>query len=150
MSKKKEADAIPHDGIQAVAEMFQVMDPSHQQRLMKELEKKDPKMFTKIKGRMFSFLDLINLDPKSFQILFQAIPLKKWALAMRGMSDQNKSLLLKNISSRSRTNLEEEIEDLGPQKITDVNEARIEIIDFAKKLELEKKIQLNSNSGEFV
>ncbi len=151
MSRKKpDDDAIPHDGIQAVADLFQVMDAQDQDRILKELSEKDPVTFEKIKQKLIQFVDLSQLEPEEFSKLFPKMPQAKWALALRGLDLEQSDLFFQKLSKRAAQELQETVNDLGPQRITDVKQARAEILEKAKWLDDQGEISLRKNKNEWV
>ncbi len=140
MTKKEKS--IRHDGVKAVSEMFRVMDEKTSQRLLSELEARSPELAQKIRSGLFSFEDLLKASSKDFQVLFRAVPQKKWALAFRGLAPEVLDGFVSKLSKRTQTELIEEIQSLGPQRVSDVQAVRQEISEEARKLEKAGALQL--------
>jgi flagellar motor switch protein FliG len=130
------------DGIQSVAEMMNLMDEESRERLMKDLAQRDPEVAEAIRNKMFVFENLLGIPSKAMQTLIRETPQLKLALVLRGLSDELKAKVFSNISERARTQLEEDIDQLGPQPLSKVEEARREMIELALKLAVEGKIDL--------
>lgn len=121
-------------GPEVVAEMMNEMDPSMRDRIMNEISEKDRALFEKIKELMFTFEDILKLSPLQIQELVRKVPQQKLALSLRNASDELKNGLFENMSSRMKQAIIEEIESVGPQKLSKVQETQKEIVKIAKDL----------------
>ena len=52
------------------------------------------------------------------------------------------------MSTRASQLLQEDLANLGPQRLSDVETAQSEIVNIAKRLETEGKIQINRGAGD--
>lgn len=112
------------------------LDSNGQKKLLENLASKDAELAELIKNSLFTFEDIDKVNPKSVSLLFSEIPEKTWCLALRKASDELKSHLFSNLSSRRVTQIKESLENQGPQPLSKVTDAQREIVD--KILELEK------------
>jgi hypothetical protein len=63
-------------------------------------------------------------------------------------SEEIKQKIFKNMSTRASQLLQEDLANLGPQKLSDVEGAQSEVVNIAKRLETEGKIQINRGGGD--
>jgi flagellar motor switch protein FliG len=84
---------------------------------------------------MFVFDDLTKLDDRSIQAVFKNVETSQWALALKGASEELKEKVFTNMSSRAATMLKEEIEYLGPVRLSAVEQAQQQIVDVVRRLE---------------
>ncbi|MBI2711748.1 MAG: hypothetical protein HYX41_02630 [Bdellovibrio sp.] len=141
--KSKKPTGQKFDGIRSVAEMLNVMEPAARNKLLAQLNEKDPKVTTAIRDKMFVFQDLTRLSPRSFQTLLKEIPPRKLALSLRNVSEEFRAFLFKNLSQRAAEHLQEEVVALGPQKLSEVTSAQNEMVQIARRLIAEGKIQFD-------
>ncbi len=134
-------------GVQPIAEMLNIMDKTSEQNIMTKVEEKDPELAEEIKKLMFVFEDIIFIDDRGMQTLLKEIPNDKLVIALKTAPDEIKNKIFKNISKRAGELLKEDLEALGPVRLSDVESAQQEIVNVAKKLESEGKI-LVSRGGE--
>lgn len=87
-----------------------------------------------IRALMFTFDDLIKLDGPNVQILLRSVDNAKLGLALKGAKDELKELFLGNMSERAAKILREDMENMGPVRLRDVEEAQAEIVLKAKEL----------------
>lgn len=135
------------DSFEMMADIFNNLDRNSEQKFMTLLESKIPDAADKIKNLMFTFEDLIKLDPKSIQNLLKAIDKSKLTISLKGSSDKLKELFLSNMSQRAARIIQEELESLGPVRVRDVDDAQSEIIFVAKELIAKGEIEVSEDSG---
>jgi flagellar motor switch protein FliG len=99
---------------------------------------------------MFTFEDLVQLDDKSVQTLLKEISSEDIGLALKGASDAMKEKIYSNMSERASAMLKEDLEAMGPVRLSDVEKAQVKIAMIAKKLEGEGKIILSRGSEKFI
>jgi flagellar motor switch protein FliG len=129
------------DGVQAVVDMLNQMNPIERERLMNDLSKKNPQVADSIRKRIFTFQDLVGWVDRDLQVLLREISQPKLVLALRGTDPEFKKKFLKNVSARLAVSLQEEMDMQGPQRKSDVLAAQSEVIEIAKKLISQGKIQ---------
>ena len=134
---------------ETMASIFNNFDRQTEALFMGKLEEIDRDSAEKIKNLMFTFDDLSNLDSGSIQTLLRAIDNDVLALAMKGTSDQIKDFFLSNMSQRAADLLRDELENMGPVRLSDVDEAQATMINKAKDLEATGEIIISKgDSGE--
>jgi flagellar motor switch protein FliG len=122
-------------GVGAVAEMLNVTDRATERAILENLEQEDPDLVEQIRRLMFVFDDLTKLDDRSIQAVFKNVETSQWALALKGASEELKEKVFTNMSSRAATMLKEEIEYLGPVRLSAVEQAQQQIVDVVRRLE---------------
>ncbi len=139
-------------GVEPVAEMLNTMDKSSETSIIACVEEKDPQLSEEIKRLMFVFEDLIFIDDRGIQNLLKEIPNDKLIVAMKTAEEEIKEKIFKNMSSRAAEFLREDLENIGPQRLSDVEAAQAEILSIAKQLESEGKLIIGRGGGgdEFV
>jgi flagellar motor switch protein FliG len=127
-------------GVQPVAEMLNVMDKNTEQSIMSRLEEKDPLLAEEIRKLMFVFEDIAKIDDRGIQILLKEVPNDKLLLALKTANEDIRNKIFKNISSRAAEMLREDLSNMGPARLSDVESAQQEIVNAARRLEAEGKI----------
>ncbi|MBI2712121.1 MAG: flagellar motor switch protein FliG [Bdellovibrio sp.] len=127
-------------GIQPIAEMLNVMDKSSEQNIMARVEEKDPQLAEEIRKLMFVFEDIVYIDDRGMQQLLKEVPNDKLVIALKTAPEEIRDKIFRNISKRAGELLKEDLEAMGPVRLSDVESAQQEIINVAKKLEAEGKI----------
>jgi flagellar motor switch protein FliG len=129
-------------GIQPIADMLNVMDKQSEQNIMARVEEKDPQLAEEIRKLMFVFEDIVYIDDRGMQTLLKEVPNDKLVMALKTAPEDIKDKIFRNISKRAADLLREDLESMGPVKLSDVEKAQQEIINVAKRLESEGKIMI--------
>ena len=135
-------------GVQPVAEMLNVMDKNTEQSIMSKLEEKDPLLAEEIRKLMFVFEDLSKIDDRGIQTLLKECPNDKLLLALKTANEDIRNKIFKNISARAAEMLREDLSNMGPARLSDVETAQQEIVNVARRLEGEGKIIIARGGSE--
>ena len=122
-------------GVEPIADMLNLMDKNTEKNIMSRVEEKDPELAEEIRKLMFTFEDLLYVDDKGIQNLLREVDNGKLVIAMKTAPDEIKQKLFKNMSNRAATLLREDLETLGPTKLSDVEKAQAEMVSKVKELE---------------
>ncbi|MBR0662699.1 flagellar motor switch protein FliG [Neoroseomonas oryzicola] len=136
------ARAQRRDAHEMMAEIFNNLDRQSESRILAALEERNRDAAERIRGLMFTFDDLSRLDGAGVQVLMRAVPKDQLVLALKGASDSLRDMFIKNMSERAAKMLKEDLANLGPVKLRDVDEAQGAIVLQAKDLAAQGQIQL--------
>ncbi len=134
-------------GVEPIADMLNLMDKNSEKNVMARVEEKDPELAEEIRKLMFVFEDLIFVDDKGMQELLKVVDNQKLTIALKTSPEEVKTKLFKNMSNRAATLLKEDLDALGPTKLSDVEKAQQEIVQQVKDLEAKGKAVV-SRGGE--
>ncbi len=134
-------------GIEPIADMLNLMDKTNEKNIMARVEEKDPELAEEIRKLMFVFEDVVYVDDRGIQELLKIVDNTKLVTALKTAPDDVKTKLFKNMSNRAATLLKEDLESMGPTKISDVEKAQQEIVQQLKDLEAKGKA-LIARGGE--
>ncbi len=137
-------------GVDVVANILNQMDKTLESELLGRIEELNPELADKIKQLMFTFEDLAQLDDKSIQLILKEISSEDLSLALKGASDGLKGKIFTNMSERAAAMLKEDLESMGPVRVSDVEQAQVRIAMTAKKLDGEGKIVISRGNERFV
>ncbi len=135
-------------GIKPVAEILNQAGRSTEQLILSRLEETDPEMADSIRQLMFVFDDLSKIDDRGIQAILREVTSQDLALALKTAGDEIKEKIFKNMSERAVEMLKEDMEAMGPVRLSDVEKAQQEIIKIAMRLEQEGKIAISRGGGE--
>lgn len=135
-------------GVGPIAEMLNVMDKTNEQNIMARVEEKDPQLAEEIRKLMFVFEDIIFIDDRGMQALLKEVPNDKLVMALKTAPEEIKDKIFRNISKRAADLLKEDLEALGPVRVSDVETAQTEMVNVAKRLEAEGKVIISRGGGE--
>lgn len=136
------------DAHEMMADIFNSFDRQSEGRFLSALEERSRESAEKIKSLMFTFDDLASLDASGIQTLLRSIEKEKLALALKGASDTLRDLFFANMSERAGKILREDMEALGPVRLSDVDESQVYIVATAKNLAEQGEIMIVDASSE--
>ena len=136
------------DSHELMAEIFNNLDRTMETKFLEELEGTAPESADKIRSLMFTFDDLVKLDPTAIQTLVRAIDKDKLPTALKGATDTIKDLFFSNMSERAAKIMQEDMAAMGPVRLKDVEEAQTYIVNVAKDLEGRGEIIISSGTEE--
>jgi flagellar motor switch protein FliG len=127
-------------GVKSISEILNNMDRQVSSAILVRIEENDPEMAEEIRQNMFIFEDLIKVDDKGIQKILKETSSDILSRAMKTVSDAIKEKFFKNMPERAADMLKEDIEDMGPTRLADIEKAQNEIVKVAMKLADEGKI----------
>ena len=138
-------------GVDPLVNIINRSDRATERQIVDGLEALDAALADEVKSRMFMFEDIVNLDDRSMQLVLRSVESSDLTLALKGVADPVRDKITTNLSSRAAENLVEEIELLGPVRLTQVEEAQQSIIRTIRELEEQGQIMVRRGSDdEFV
>ncbi|MGY9000287.1 MAG: flagellar motor switch protein FliG [Rhodospirillales bacterium] len=136
------------DSHEQMADIFNNLDRSTESRFMEALEERNQESAERIKSLMFTFEDLLRLDPSGIQVLLRQADKDQLATAMKGASEEIKELFFGNMSERAGKMMKEDMESMGPVRLKDVDNAQAQIVGTAKSLSEAGEIVISTGSDE--
>lgn len=130
------------DGIEILANILNQVDGSTEELVLSHIENEDSELADSIRQKMFVFEDLLQIENRHFRDILQNVDNQLLIKALKTASDEMKNKIFSNMSERASEMLKEDMEVMGPVKLSEVEEAQQEVIRTAKKLESEGKIAL--------
>ena len=137
-------------GPQAVASILALVPSSAEKVLLDGVSLRDAALARQIRDLMFIFEDISTLDDKSIQRLLREVEVKTLAFALKGASEILTKKIMGGMSSRAVTSLQEEIENLGPQKKRDIEKAQSTIVAAIRTLEESGELVLASSTDDVI
>lgn len=134
-------------GAKKIAEILNLMDTSAEKNILQSLEAEDADLAGEIKNMMFVFDDLILLDDRSIQRVLKEVETKDLAIALKAATDEVKAKIFTNVSERVGTMIREEMEFMGPMRLSDVEAAQQRIVESVRRLEEEGQIVISGRGG---
>ena len=134
-------------GANSLAEILNNMDRETESDILEEIEENKPDLAEEIRKLMFIFDDIVMIDDRGMQAILKEVSKEDLALSMKKADNEVQEKFLKNMSERAATMLKEDLEVMGPVKLSDVEKAQQSIIKVAKRLESSGKITIGGRGG---
>lgn len=135
-------------GVARVAEMLNLCDRSTERAIMEGVEGQDPELVEEIRRLMFVFEDIMLVDDRGIQACLKQVDQKELCLALKTASDALKAKIFANMSSRAAELVREEMEYMGPVRVSEVEAAQQRIVDLVRRLEDAGEIVISGRGRE--
>jgi len=108
---------------------------------------REPEVASEIRRRMLRFEDLRRLDRRDFQTLLREISIEDLVLALKGSGDEMREKVFENVSHRAADQIREEAALMGPAKRSEVEAVRERIVEIARRLADDGRIDLHGEGS---
>lgn len=135
-------------GPKAAADILNFVERANEERILTEIEEMFPDLAEQIRDLMFTFEDLLKLDDKGIQTVLKEVPRDQLVLSIKTASQGLRDLIFKNISKRAAEMIQDDMANMGPVKLKDVEKAQQGIVDIVRRLEAEGKIAFGGGAEE--
>lgn len=135
-------------GIDPLVNIINRSDRSTERQIVEGLESLDAALAEELKSRMFMFEDIVTIDDRSMQLVLRQVDTGQLALALKGVADAVRAKITGNLSERAATDLLEEIDILGPVRLSQVEEAQQLVIQTIRELEEQGQITIHRGGDD--
>jgi flagellar motor switch protein FliG len=135
-------------GVDTVAEILNLADRSTEKGIMEGLEAEDPDLVEQIRRLMFVFEDILLVNDKGIQSVLKEVDNEELSLALKTASEELKQKIFKNMSERAAQLIQEDMQYMGPVRVSDVEAAQQKIVDVVRRLEDAGEIIIAGRGGE--
>jgi flagellar motor switch protein FliG len=140
ISEGMSAKATEMGGVGVVAEVLNRINRATEETVFGFIDEQNPTLVEEIKRLMFVFDDLVKVDSHGIQEILKEVSTQDLAKALRTAGEGIQNKIFENMSDRAVEMLKEEMEYLGPIRLSDVEKAQQGIMAIAFKLKEEGKI----------
>ncbi len=142
------AQAAKMGGLKAAADIMNYLDTNVEGQLMDSIREHDEEMAQQIQDLMFVFENLLEVDDRAIQAILREVQQDVLMKALKGADDNLKEKILKNMSKRAAEMLADDLEAMGPVRVSEVEAAQKEILSTARRLADAGEIMLGGGGGE--
>ncbi len=135
-------------GIDAVVGILNHMKNNLDTDILEEMEETDPDMAEEIRKKMFTFENLVALEGRSLQMILREVNNDSLTLALKTASEEMKEKIFANMSTRAADMIKDDLDAMGPVRLSEVELMQQTIVKIAIKLEEEGKLVLGSGGGD--
>jgi len=135
-------------GVEAVAEILNLTDRTTEKGILEVLGDDDPELVEHIRRLMFVFEDVLLVNDKGIQGVLKEVETGDLVLALRTATDELKEKIFSNMSDRAVAMIKEEMEYMGPVRLSDVEMAQQKVVDVVRRLEDAGEIIIAGRGGE--
>ena len=131
-------------GVKHLVSVLNASDTASQKAIVEVLDEQQPELAEEIKKNMFVFEDINSLSDRDLQRLCRELDSKELALALRGASDPLANrIITKGMSTRAGQALRDDMEIMGPQRVSAIEEAQQKVVAVVRRLEQAEEITIS-------
>ena len=135
-------------GTKIVAEILNLIEGSIEKSIMEGLETENAELASEIKNLMFVFEDIVSLDNRSIQRVLKEVETRDLSIALKAASEEVRSKIFSNVSERVASMIKEEMEYMGPMRLSDVEGTQQKIVESIRRLQEEGQIIIAGRGGK--
>ena len=137
-------------GVEVAAEVMGSLDRETETSILTAMDEVDLDLANEIRNLRFTFEDILKIDDAGIQQIMKEINQEDLVIGLKTATDELKEKLFSNMSERAGLMMKEDLESLGPKKISEVQKAQQKVIAVCKKLEEDGKIVIGGGADEMV
>ena len=127
-------------GLKVLADILNRTGSSVEKNVLDQMDAQDPQMAEAVRQHMFTFDDIVKMSDRELQVILKEVDEKDIVVALKAASEELKAKVMGNLSERVRTFVTEELERLGPMKLSEAEEVQLRIVHKVRQLEEEGKV----------
>jgi flagellar motor switch protein FliG len=135
-------------GVESIAEILNLVDRTTEKSILETLEEEDAQLVEQIRRLMFVFEDILLVNDKGIQQVLKEVDQDELAMALKAASEDVKNKIFKNMSERAANLIKEDMEYMGPTRLSDVEAAQQRIVDVVRRLEEAGELIIQGRGGE--
>ena len=135
-------------GPKVVADILNLTGSSVEKNVLDQMDGQDPEVAEAVRNLMFTFTDIAQLTDRELQVLLREVDQKDLVIALKAAEEELKDKILGNMSERVRTFITEEMEFLGPMRLSEVEEVQLRIVQQVRQLEEQGQVTIARGQGD--
>ncbi len=135
-------------GLKAAANIMNYLDTNVEGQLMDSIREHGEELAQQIQDLMFVFENLADVDDRGIQTMMREIPQEVLIKAIKGADEMLREKFLKNMSKRAAELLRDDLDAMGPIRVSEVETAQKEILSIARRLADAGEIMLGGGGGD--
>lgn len=137
-----ENDTESVGGVTTLVDILNQVGRTTEKAIVSELEDRQPELAEEVKASLFTFEDIISLQKGDVQKVLRDVNNDDLVLALKGVSDELRYFIFDNLSSRAVETLKEDMQFLGPARLSAVEEAQQNIVTVIRRLDEQGEIYI--------
>ena len=130
-------------GIKSIADILNRVDRATEKYILDELDRNNHELSEEVRRRLFVFEDIIYVDSRGIQRILKDVNTKDLVIALKNANQDVVNVIMSNMTKRMQDTLKEEMEYLGPIRLSEVEEAQQKIVQIIRKLEESNEIVIS-------
>ena len=148
LSGSENINKSPVGGIRTAAEIINFMGSAAESSVLGNLREFDEDLAQKIMDQMIVFENLMDIDDRGIQLVLREVESGSLVIALKGAAEELREKIFRNMSNRASEMLREDLEVMGPVRVSEVEAHQKQILQIVRRLADEDRIAFGSKSEE--
>jgi len=137
-------------GVASLVEILTRVDRGTEKGILADFDERDPELAEQIRSLLFVFDDVVKLDDRTLQKVLRHVVPGELAVALKASTDDVKEKFLRNLSERAAADLVDEMDLLGPVRLSQVEAAQAAVVRAVRELEAAGEVVLDRGEDDLV
>jgi flagellar motor switch protein FliG len=151
--RKKVSSLVTHGyetvgGVKHLVDVLNQAEATSQKGIMDALDESHPELADEIKKNMFVFDDIVRISDRDMLRIVREVDNKELAVALRGASEDVRVKFYKGMSKRSEADIREQIDIMGPQRLSTIEDAQQKVVAVIRRLEQAEEITISRGGAD--
>ncbi|SEO49275.1 flagellar motor switch protein FliG [Nitrosovibrio sp. Nv6] len=148
LSGSENINKSPVGGIRTAAEIINFMGSAAEASVLGNLREFDDDLAQKIMDQMIVFENLMDIDDRGIQLILREVESVSLVIALKGAAEDLREKIFRNMSNRASEMLREDLEVMGPVRVSEVETHQKQILQVVRRLVDEGRIAFGSKNEE--
>ncbi|HJA91389.1 MAG TPA: flagellar motor switch protein FliG [Candidatus Jeotgalibaca merdavium] len=145
-----ENDTETVGGVHALVEILNSVGRTTEKNIIEVLEERQPELADEVKANLFTFEDIIALNPSDVQKVLRHVDNDDLMLALKGVADDIRNFIFQNMSSRAVETIKEDMQFMGPARLSAVEESQTKIVAIIRSLDESGEIYIRRGDQDAI
>ncbi|NUA28378.1 flagellar motor switch protein FliG [Cupriavidus basilensis] len=137
-------------GVRTAAEIINMMSTAHEEAVIEGVRLHDGDLAQKIIDEMFLFENLMEVDDRGIQRVLKEVATESLIVALKGAPVELRDKFIRNMSTRAGEMLREDLEALGPVRVSQVEAEQKNILQVVRRLAEAGEVVIGGGDDAYV
>lgn len=147
LQSEVKAKDVSFGGKKQVAQVLNEIERETWQEILDEMREIDDEVANEVNNLMFVFEDIVLMSDANIQEVLKEIDGKELTMALKGATEEITGKIFGNMSKRAAEGIAEDMEYMGPVKLSEVEEAQQRVVEVIRSLEEAGTIHLGKGGA---
>ncbi len=137
-------------GVNTLVEILNSVGRGTEKNILHALDDRHPDLADEVRANLFTFEDITTLQNADVQKVLRLVDNDDLMLALKGVADEIRNYIFSNMSQRAVETMKEDMQFMGPARLSAVEEAQQKIVGVIRTLDESGEIYLRRGEQDAV
>lgn len=137
-------------GVNTLVEILNSVGRGTEKNILHALDDRHPDLADEVRANLFTFEDITTLQNADVQKVLRLVDNDDLMLALKGVADEIRNYIFSNMSQRAVETIKEDMQFMGPARLSAVEEAQQKIVGVIRTLDESGEIYLRRGEQDAV